>query len=110
MKNKTKAFVNKCTKADLIWILEKASKLGGEFAIEQAVVSLEGQKSSEILKECDKINQESAECRRRYISLLEPYEGKVLADIPRNILQQASAEIDRAQELDKRWNKLMKMV
>lgn len=109
MKDKTSAFIKKCSKMDLIWILEKACRLGGEFAVEQAIVSLEGKKTLERLEKCDKINEEAAECRRKYIGLLAPYKGKSLSEIPRNILQQAAGEIERAQELDKQWNRLMKM-
>lgn len=108
MKDDPLASIEKFSKADLIWITERVCHLGGKYAVQQAINSLECKKTLERLEKCDEINKKAAECRRKYISLLEPYEGKSLSEIPRYILEQAENEIDRARELDKQWNRLMK--
>ena len=41
--------------------------------------------------------------------LLTPYEGKPILDIPADVLDHASAILEGAQMLDKKWSRLMKV-
>ena len=46
--------------------------------------------------------------RRQYVELLTPYEGKPILDVPADVLDHASAILEEAQVLDKKWSRLMK--
>lgn len=45
--------------------------------------------------------------RREYISLLAPYKGKHILDIPHNVLEKADKAMKAAKEADKKYAKLM---
>ena len=46
---------------------------------------------------------------RQAAELLTPYEGKPILDVPADVLDYASAILEGAQMLDKKWCKLMKL-
>ena len=46
---------------------------------------------------------------RQAAELLTPYEGKSILDVPADVLDHASAILEEAQTLDKKWNRLMKL-
>lgn len=43
------------------------------------------------------------------MELLTPYEGKPILDVPADVLDHASAILEEAQVLDKKWSRLMKV-
>ena len=61
------------------------------------------------LNEADRLNEESARLRQQAAELLTPYEGKPILDVPADVLDYASAILEGAQMLDKKWCKLMKL-
>ena len=97
-----------CSKADLLWIIKRMSQgYGDDWHLARALSDLQGQKDEERFSEADRLMKVSSEARKRYIKILEPYEGKRIADIPFPVLEQADAEIKQAQGADAKWNKLM---
>ena len=67
------------------------------------------QREQKKLDEADRLNEESARLRQQAAELLTPYEGKSILDVPADVLDHASAILEEAQTLDKKWNRLMKL-
>lgn len=40
-----------------------------------------------------------------YFDLLRPYEGKPIGDVPSDVLEQATAELDKARAAGQEWNR-----
>lgn len=109
MRGKELPAFGKYSKAELIWILERAYVVyGGSLVIQSAIDGLENKKQLERLNKCDAISKEAEACRARYCEIIKPYAGKALSEIPRDVLEKASQEIERAQKLDKEWDRLIK--
>lgn len=99
----------KYSKAELIWILEKVcTTYGGSSLTRAAMHDLETKQQIERLNKCDAISKEAAACRARYFEMIKPYDGKPLSEIPRDVLERAAQEIEKAQKLDKEWEHMIK--
>lgn len=107
MRKKRDLNLKKYTKEDLIWILERLCTFGNEGTLNMIIADLEFKKTAERLKKCDALCEEAAKCRRIYVDLLKPYEGKPLTEVPREVLAEAAEVIEKAQRLDKEWTKLI---
>ena len=101
-----------CTKAELLWIIDRLRNRGLyrlDTIISIALNDLEYQREQKKLDEADRLNEESARLRQQAAELLTPYEGKSILDVPADVLDHASAILEEAQTLDKKWNRLMKL-
>jgi hypothetical protein len=99
--------LNKYSKEDLIWIINRMSAFGDDWSLKEALRNLEYEKDMKRIREAEKIAEQSHKLRKEYIDLLMPYDGKLIQEIPVEILEKASAAMKKAQSLDKKWNKLM---
>ena len=93
-----------CTKAELLWLIDwmcTHSMFRHDLEIERALNDLEFERTRKRLDEARRLHEKSARLRRQYVELLTPYEGKP-------ILDHASAILEEAQVLDKKWSRLMK--
>ena len=99
--------LQKYSKEDLIWIINRMSAFGDDWSLKEALRSLEYNKDMERIREAERIAEQSHKLRQEYIDLLMPYDGKPINEIPLDILEKASAAMKKAQSLDKKWNKLM---
>ena len=101
-----------CTKAELLWLIDwmcTHSMFRHDIEIERALNALEFEREQKKLDEADRLNEESARLRQQAAELLTPYEGKPILDVPADVLDYASAILEGAQMLDKKWCKLMKL-
>ena len=101
-----------CTKAELLWIIDRLRNRGLyrlDTIISIALNDLEYQREQKKLDEADRLNEESARLRQQYVELLMSYEAKSILDVPADVLDHASAILEEAQTLDKKWNRLMKL-
>lgn len=99
--------LNKYSKEDLIWIINRMSAFGDDWSLKEALRNLEYDKDMKRIREAEEIAEQSHKLRQEYIDLLMPYDGKSINEIPLDILEKASAAMKKAQSLDKKWNKLM---
>lgn len=99
--------LQKYSKEDLIWIINRMYAFGDDWSLKEALRNLEYNKDMERIREAEKIAEQSHKLRQEYIDLLMPYDGKSFNEIPLDILKKASAAMKKAQSLDKKWNKLM---
>lgn len=108
MRKKRHLNLKKYTKEDLIWMLERLCTFGNEGTLNMLIADLELKKNSEKLNKCDELSKEAARCRQIYIDLLRPYDGMSLREVPREVLEEATKAIEKAQKLDKEWDRLIK--
>lgn len=101
--------LQKYTKDDLIWVIERLYSLGDEFSVRMRLNELDHKKTKDRLNKCDALCREAAECRSKYIDLIEPYQGKPIKDIPLDVLKEAEQLIERGRKLDKEWTRLIKL-
>ena len=99
--------LKKLSKDDLIWIITRMSSFGQGYFLEEALRSLELMKSEQKYNKADEIAKKSFQYRQEYIDLLAPYDGKPIKDIPYSVVKKASDALEKAQKLDKQWEKLM---
>lgn len=99
--------LNKYSKEDLIWIINRMYAFGDDWSLQEALRNLEYDKEMKRIREAEKIAEQSHKLRQEYIDLLMPFDGKPINEIPLDILEKASAAMKKAQSLDKKWNKLM---
>ena len=101
--------LRQCTKVELLWVIDRACKHNlSDWAIKAALNDLELEKIRKNMDEADRLREFAYEKRMEYIDLLKPYEGRLIKDIPLDVLEKASAAMDAAQEADRKWEKLMK--
>lgn len=98
-----------CTKAELLWVINRMCKNSwdGEYKLNAALLDLSMKKKLAALAEAKRQADIAAKSRDKCIQLLTPYEGMRLSDIPTETLERAAAAVERAQEADKKWDKLM---
>lgn len=106
-KDKKMPDLQKYSKEDLIYIINKMYAFGDDWGLYNAIRMLEYDKDTKRIREAEKIAKQSHKLRQEYIDLLMPYDGKSLNEIPIDVLEKASAAMKKAQSLDKKWNKLM---
>ena len=98
--------LSQCSKADLIWIINRlAQGPGGRHQVSSALADLAYQKSKDALGKAEWYAQLAAEKRQQYIDLLTQYTGMSFADIPLDVLDKAKQLLDAAEAADKMWEK-----
>ncbi len=108
-KTKKKQDLEKYSKEDLIWIINRMCAFGDDWSLKEALRMLEYDKDIKRIEDAERIADQSHKLRQKYIDLLMPFEGKRINEIPVEILEEASAAMKEAQSLDKKWCKLMGM-
>ena len=99
-----------CTKADLLWIINRLVCFGGgsdDYYLQRALNELWYEKQKQRIAEADKYAKLAATKRREYIELLGPYDGQRWADIPHDTIVAADKLIREARNADKMYMKLI---
>lgn len=103
--------LNKCTREDLIWIinriLQRTSFNNQDYELMRALNDLEYEKEKRQIAEADRIGDQSKQKWGEYIAILDQCDGKPIKDIPPDVLTRAQRVYDEALALDKKWSKLM---
>lgn len=111
MKPHKKMTLNDCTKADLIWIINRVLQMTtlnkADYYINRALSDLSYEKEIKALDEAEKIANQSKQKWDEYIAILAPYDGKPIKGIPLDVLTRAQNVYDEALVLDKKWSKIM---
>jgi hypothetical protein len=107
MASKKMPDLQKYSKEDLIYIINRMSAFGDDWGLYEAIRMLEYDKEMKRIREAEKIAEQSHKLRQEYIDLLMPYDGKPISEIPVEIAERACVAMKKAQSLDKKWNKLM---
>lgn len=88
-----------CTKADLLWVVKHLCShylSDGEYFLERTLNDLSLQKEQERLDATRKYAAIADSTRKRWVSLMAPYDGCRLLDIPRDVIQEADAAMQEA--------------
>lgn len=99
-----------CTKADLLWVVKHLCShylSDGEYFLERTLNDLSFQKEQERLDEARKYAAIADSARKRWVSLMTPYDGWRLLDIPIDVIQEADAAMQEAKAADNKWQQLM---
>lgn len=88
-----------CTKADLLWVVKHLCShylSDGEYFLERTLNDLSLQKEQERLDAARKYAAITDSARKRWVSLMAPYDGRRLLDIPIDVIQEADAAMQEA--------------
>jgi len=98
-----------CTKAELLFVIERLQAYNSlnSYYVRRALCSVVEQRDERKYKETQQLLDLSAQKRREYVSLLEPYKEKCLIDIPDSVIRKADAALKEAQAADRKWAKIM---
>lgn len=106
-----KLTLHDCTKADLIWIINRVLQMttlqNADHYINRALSDLRFEKERKAIDEAEKISEQSRQKWQEYIDILAPYDGKPIKDIPLDVLKRAQMVYDEALVLDRKWSKCM---
>ena len=110
-KAKDRITLNECSKADLIWVINRILQMTAfgdvNRYLERALNDLWYEKQRQRLSEAERINELAAAKRREYVDLLSPYQGEPFNEIPLPVLNKGAKLLEEAQVLDKKWSRLM---
>ena len=99
--------LRKLSKDDLIWcILEMEKHTLGFPSIDRILSELKYKKDMDNIDRCEKLAKKASEKRAEYLALLAPYDGKLISDIPKPILDRGLKLLEEAQAADKEWFRL----
>lgn len=103
--------LNKFSKADLIWIvnraLQMASLTNSEYYLKRAISDLGFQREKERIESAERFAEIADAKRKQYIELLSNYDGQRLVDIPIEVLEEADHLMKEAEAADSKWAKLL---
>lgn len=111
MKPHKKLTLHDCTKADLIWIINRVLQMttlnNADYYINRALSDLGFEKEKKEIDKAEQIADQSKQKWDEYIAILAQCDGKPIKDIPLDVLTRAQRVYDEALALDKKWIKLM---
>lgn len=99
-----------CTKPELLFVIQQLKfhcGSSGEYYLMQALGDVRMQRLEARHVEADRLSNLAYSKRQEYISLLSPYEGMRLSEIPMAVLEAADAAMKEAQAADHKWANLM---
>lgn len=98
-----------CTKEELIFVIERLQfySLSGDYYVQRALRDVAEQREDRKLEEARRLAALQNQKMQEYISLMRPYEGRSLMDVPEDVLNRADAAIKEARSADMKWRKLM---
>lgn len=102
--------LKKCTKAELLWVIEQAEKLSlGDihYWIDRALDDLEYKKELDRIEKAKKLAETAFQASQEYVDILKPYEGQKISDIPLDVLNKADSAMKRSREANKKWARLI---
>lgn len=102
--------LQRLTKAELIWVIQELERRSLVMSDLPFILrDLEIRKLEKQGQEADKLLHIAAENRMAYCTLMKPYEGKRLVDIPQETIEKASRLLEEAAEAGRKWDRMMGM-
>lgn len=86
-----------CTKEELIFVIERLqfySLCDGEY-VQRVLCVVEEQREERKLEEARRLAALQNQKMQEYISLMRPYEGRSLMDVPEDVMDQAVATLEQ---------------
>ena len=99
--------LQKCSKADLIWIIHEMQKHLLWPTLDYILIDLRFRKDMARIDRAEKISKISEEKYAAFFDLIKPYEDKTWADVPDDIAQEAARLLKEAGAAECEWMKLM---
>ncbi|MEY8386697.1 hypothetical protein AALC17_05255 [Oscillospiraceae bacterium 38-13] len=98
-----------CTKEELIFVIERLQlyNLSDNYYIQRVLCDVEERRESRRLEEARCLSALFSQKWQEYIDILSPYDGKLLKDIPPEVLNRADTAMKEVQAADMKWRKLM---
>lgn len=93
------------TKAELLQVVEMLAFGENKYYLDCALGRIEMQRNDAHSEKCRKLIDEEQKHYAAYFDLLRPYEGKPIEDVPSDVLEQATAELDKARAAGQKWNR-----
>lgn len=93
------------TKAELLQVVEMLAMETGPYYLDRALGRIRLQRNDAHHERCVKLIDEERKHYAAYFDLLRPYEGKPIADVPPDVLEQAQAELGKARAAGQEWNR-----
>ena len=101
------AKLRKLSKGDLIWcILEFEKRSFGRPSLGDILAKLKYKKDMDNIDLCEMLSKKAHDKRMEYCELIKPYDGKLIAEIPQQVLDQAAELLREAEAADKEWFRL----
>lgn len=101
------AKLRKLSKEELIWCILKFEKLSlGWPSLNAILADLKFKKDMDNIDRCDMLSKKAHDKRMEYCELLKPYDGKLIVEIPQQVLDQAAELLREADAADKEWFRL----
>ena len=98
-----------CTKEELIFVIKRLQfySLSNDHCVQRALGDVEEEREARKLREARRLSALQNQKMQEYISLMRPYEGISLMDVPEVVLDRADAAMKESHPADMKWRKLM---
>lgn len=98
-----------CTKEELIFVIKRLQfySLSNDHCVQRALGDVEEEREARKLREAQRLSALQNQKMQEYISLMSPYDGAPLMDIPEDVFSRAHAALQEARAADIKWRKLM---
>lgn len=98
-----------CTKEELIFVIKRLQfySLSNDHCIQRALGDVEEEREARKLREARRLAALQNQKMQEYISLMSPYDGAPLMDVPEDVFVRAHAALKEARAADMKWRKLM---
>ncbi len=93
------------TKAELLQVMEMLAG-SAEYELRRALTRIEMKRNDAHYEKSRRLIDEEKKHYDAYFSIMRPYEGKPIMDIPPGVLKRAKGERDKAAAAGKEWNRL----
>ena len=98
-----------CMKEELIFVIKRLQfySLSNDHCVQRALGDVEEEREARKLREARRLSALQNQKMQEYISLMSPYDGAPLMDVPEDVFVRAHAALKKARAADMKWRKLM---
>lgn len=93
------------TKTELLQVMEMLAG-SAEYELRRALTRIEVERNDAHYEKSRRLIDEEKKHYNAYFSIMRPYEGKPIMDVPPGVLKRAKGELDKAVAAGKEWNRL----
>lgn len=108
MYKRVMAKIKKCSKSDLLWIVERLCCFDSNvYHVNIALRELNHMKEMQRIDEADEYAKLADEKRKEHIELITPYAGKPISDIPDDVLKKSAKLMREARTAEMKYCQLI---